>query len=460
MTEHAGVIRRNAALFWRWFRRWRKRYMWLRLVIIVLIFAEPVYGVFRPLLRDLVVVAIHGIEAAKLGPRLYTRAYEFQEKKRLQQALVAHFDDNGDGRLNQSEGKKLANATALLPEQVAGSALHVELGPLVRASHEAGVLSRSQTATGMRRAHLTVALQEREEEHRALWEEIEPMLIVEYARPADYLRLSTWVRGLGQCFRHVMHTFGPFGGSPLQMGRLLVGASGCPEAQDCLGAWWRIIPAMCLLVFGAVVISVRRFGVGEALERRFREDPEFAAVPCPVCGEATRDYGALRQHRASRAWAAGAVVALVGITLAAVREAGGHAGILVLVIGLAAGFLRWVLWPREVHACHRRPSLRAVGYAVGVALVVALLAQMAAFGMGMREWRPRTRPQRAIRQPPTASARRGSRGGRMGARGEGRRGATSAERRTRRRGRSERRGRAPGRTTQGLGRARETTRAR
>jgi len=103
-----GRVKANAALFWRWFRYWRKRYMWLRLAIIVLIFAEPVYGVFHPLIRDLVVIAIGGIEAAKPGPRRYVDYYQFEDKKRLQKHLLTRFDANGTG--GWSAGRRLGCA--------------------------------------------------------------------------------------------------------------------------------------------------------------------------------------------------------------------------------------------------------------------------------------------------------------------------------------------------------------
>ena len=152
-------IPENAALTWRWFRYWRRRYVWLRLVILVLVFAKPVHGVFRPMTRDLVVIAIKGIESAKKGPRLYARAYEFEEKKQLQHALRARFDADGDGLLSEAEAGRLTAATGLAEEAVTGSGREIELGPLVEGSHKTGLLSRVVSATDIRRRGLMAVSQ-------------------------------------------------------------------------------------------------------------------------------------------------------------------------------------------------------------------------------------------------------------------------------------------------------------
>ncbi len=402
--------RANASLSWRWFKYWRRRYVWLRLVILVLIFAEPVHGVFRPTIRELVVIAIQGIETAKVGPRLYARAYEFQEKKRLQGALLAKFDTDGNGLLSRVEGERLTAATGLAGDEVAGSGLDVELDPLVEASHGAGVLSRVVSGTDIRRRVMKEALAEREAEHQALWREVEPMLDATRNDPADWLERETWVRGFDH-FRAVLA--GKMPGGIRYFGGLYPGRSPWaewrPEQPKGLG-WigWVGLAAM-------VVLCVRRYGKGEELRRRFEEEAELAQGPCPVCKEPTHDYGALIQHRGTRAWATGAVVGLATSALAAVGSTmGGEVtqfGILSAgaLVGMVAGGLRWWLWPREVHACHRRGYLRAVGFAVSAIVVAALVWSIA--GAGMRALgRPRRPAVRAGRSAHIAAARRESRG--------------------------------------------------
>ena len=411
-------VSENARLIWRWFKYWRKRYMWLRLVILLLIFAEPVHQVFRPIIRELVVIAIKGIEAAKFGPRLYARAYEFQEKKRLQSALRAEFDANGDGLLNRAEARKLTAATGLSKGEATGSGLDVELDALVEASHKTGLLSRVVGATDIRQQMLERALREREAEHQALWGEVEPMLRVERPRAVDYLRWETWAHGI-ESFRLGLGSPGDIGLCGYFMGLKPETEYVCwygeapPKSRGYLG--W-------LFLLALVVVSVRRYGKGEELRRRFEEEPELAAAPCPLCGQPTHDYGALIQHRAARAWVTSAVVGLSLFTLSAL--AGANWAFFIVILLVAVGFLRWLLWPREVHACHRRRYLPVLGFAVSVLVVVALALGVATSGMRLLDWPRRgvlisgsfgrpTRPARlrpTVRREPAAPPTVGARG--------------------------------------------------
>ncbi len=418
MGALAERARANLSLSRRWLGHWRRRYMWLRLVILVLIFAHPVYGVFRPIVRDLVVLAIKGIESAKQGPYFEAREIRFQQKKRLQRSLLAYFDRNADGRLDRAESQRLTKKTGLTRGEIAGSGLRVELDPLVEASHRIGLLSRTTSANDMRREALTRALAEREQEHEALWREIGPDLAMQYPSARDYLRWETWKRGLDAARGQIVGHLG------LTLGSAFAGLT--PSEYDSMWMeprprWWG---AVGWLGLGLVtVLCIRRYGRGEELARRFREEPELAAAACPVCGVPTRDYGSLPQHRTSRAWATAAVVGLALVTMAAVgwlealrgllsgtREPSGfdlrqvlahmYSGSLsrtmedswaaVLVLAAACGVARWVLWPREVHAIHRRSSLRLLGFAVGTLLAVGLLSSITGFTMRMFDW-PRGR---------------------------------------------------------------------
>lgn len=408
-------IRSNASLFWRWFRYWRKRYMWLRLAILVLIFAQPVYGVFRPTIRELVVIAMKGIEAAKLGPRLYARAYEFQEKKQLQAALRAKFDANGDGLLSRAEARKLTAATDLAEDEATGSGLDVELESLVEASHKTGLLSRVVGATDVRRQTLNRAMQEREAEHVALWREVEPMLDATRNDPAEWLRWETWKQGLKE-FRVVLSFFVGLVPGPYFAG--ILPPTDDPMEYDFFprAPGWRGYIGWAVLV-AAVAISVRRYGRGEELRRRFEEDPELALARCPVCKTPTKQYGMLEQHRWARAWATGAVVLLAALAVGSVTDRPA-AWTVLGTAGIPAAFMRWFFWPREVHACHQRRYLPLFGFVVSTVLVAALASYIALFGMrtlnlprrtvvmvgssGMM--RPSTRMQPVVRTEPAARA--------------------------------------------------------
>jgi len=411
MGALAERVRGNLSLSRRWFGYWRKRYMWLRLLILLAVFAQPIYEVRKPLIRELIVLAISGIDSAKRGPYSEARATQFQEKKRLQRSLLAYFDRNEDSRLDRAESQRLTKKTGLTRNQVAGSGLRVELDPLVEASHRVGLLSRTTTANDMRREALGQALAEHEQEHEALWREAGPNLEMQYPTAGDYLKWETWRRGLDSARGQIVYHLGPTAAYSF--------AGLTPPEYNAMWMWeapeWRWWGAVGWLVLGLVtVLCIRRYGRGEELERRFQEEPAVAAAPCPLCGDATNDYGALIQHRASRAWATVAVVGLAAVTMSALgwlealqglfsgtHERGGvdfwqvlmriysgsvsetMEGSWAAVLGIAAacGVVRWVLWPREIHAVHRRPYLRAAGFGASVVLVVALLSGTVALGM-------------------------------------------------------------------------------
>ena len=404
-------VKANVALFWRWFQYWRKRYMWLRLAIVALVFAMPVYEVFRPIIRDLVVIAIKGIESAKPGPRRYTDYYQFEQKKRLQKHLLAHFDANRDGRLERAEAARLRKETGIAPRQITGSGLRVELDPLLEANRKLKLVPAEVTSRVLRREALDRALAEMDRQHKESHAEIDPMLAMQYPGWRDYLRWGTWKRGLDTFRGHIAYSEGT------NLGGYFAGVR--PEGEEYAWvprapAWQGYVGWWILLL--AVMVCVARYGRSEKLKQRFEEDPEFAAAPCAICKMPTHDYGALINHRGARAWAAAAVVglallpletlarwdilpegtspmgmypgapegsaqALVGELLRAVTDP-----TIAIPVILAAGILRWFLWPREVHAVHRRPWLFTVGFGLGVVLVVGLLGTVASFTMAQYGW--------------------------------------------------------------------------
>ncbi|MCJ7751336.1 MAG: hypothetical protein MUQ65_09620 [Armatimonadetes bacterium] len=442
MGALAERSRGNLSLSWRWFGHWRRRYMWLRLLILLAVFAQPIYEIRKPRIRDLVIIAIKGIESAKGGPYFETRVIQFQEKKQLQRSLLAYFDRNEDGRLDRAESQRLTKKTGLTRGQVAGSGLRVELDPLVEASHRVGLLSRTKTANDIRREALAKALATAEQEHEALWREAGPDLAMQYPTAGDYLKWETWARGLdaarGQIVSHLGMTVASSFAGLVPPGYAQM--RGEPRRKSWGGAGW--------LILGLVaVLCIHRYGKGKELERRFQEDAALAAAPCPVCGEPTNDYGALAEHRAPRAWAMAAVAGLAVVSMSALRWPEALRGVLfqthlhggsdllqvltriysgsvcramegswvaIAVVAAAFGVVRWILWPREIHAVHRRPCLLAAGFGAGVVLVVALLSGIVALGMQAVET-PRARAimmvssRQAERRASGERSRRGSR---------------------------------------------------
>ncbi len=367
-----GSAKRNAALSWRWFLWWRRRYMLLRLALLLIIFAPAVYETFHPTIRDLVIIAIQGIEDASLPTTGYyqIRKIHLDETKRLQKALVKHFDSDRSGRLSGAEARRLSRETGLPTGQVTGRGLKADVGRLLKANQAAGLSTRYRTARELRKATSAAGQAEVARWYEMADKEIAPYLVIQRPRAQDYLHWRTWRRG-GQAFLgHLEYTTGIW-----------------PSNR---GLWfWLAL---------AVIVSVRRFGTGEALQRRFRDDPEMAAGPCPLCGEATHDYGALRQQRLARAMAAGAVTALaLWVVLQACWEAwrflppdsfpglsegprvAGATALLPVYVGVLVTVLRFLWWPYEVHACHRNPEFRAVGFAAGVVCVVIPLYAIALF---------------------------------------------------------------------------------
>jgi len=404
-------VKANVALFWRWFQYWRKRYMWLRLAIVALVFAMPVYEVFRPIIRDLVVIAIKGIESAKPGPRRYTDYYQFEQKKRLQKHLLAHFDANRDGRLERAEAARLRKETGIAPRQITGSGLRVELDPLLEANRKLKLVPAEVTSRVLRREALDRALAEMDRQHKESHAEIDPMMAMQYPGWRDYLKWVTWKRGLAM-FRIELASQGVVERRYFRG----LGPTSEPEGfyYEPPAPGWRGYIGWFAVVL-TIVLCVRRYSKGEVLRKRFEEDPEFAAAPCAICKMPTHDYGALMNHRGGRAWATAAVVGLALLPLAALElsdafASGGPAylygelprqsgrGLLAdlmravtdpvaaLFMAGAAGIVRWLLWPREVHAVHRRPWLFTVGFGVGAVLVIGLLGTVASFTMAQYGW--------------------------------------------------------------------------
>jgi hypothetical protein len=208
------------------------------------------------------------------------------------------------------------------------------------------------------------------------------------------LRRETWERGFESFWEHITYRLDPEGAERRAGFRLP------PDAPPTLrrGAGWG-------LLFALTVLSISRYGRGEKLKRRFQEEPELAAAPCRLCGEPTHDYGALIHHRAARAWAAGVIVAVaalvLGLTLGPIDH-GGRAPLmwaLAIVIGAMMGAARWSLWTREVHLCHRRPSIKLLGFAFCAVLVVGLLSSVTLYTMRSLDWPRRTHHIALVRMP-------------------------------------------------------------
>jgi len=381
-------IRSNAALFWRWFSYWRKRYLWLRLAILLIIFAPTLYGVRRPVIRQLVIYAITAIDTARFPPEfIEAKLLRAREARSLQTALLVHFDANHDGRLQPAEGKRLRAATGLAPKELRATSLVVDYDRLLAADKKAGLAPRFDTSRAMRRWAFDTARANEARAFAPYHQEVEKELRMAYPRPRDYLRWETWRRGINW-FRSGLGSHvdqlapGVFFGLSFPAGM----ADQYPAGT--LQQWplWRGFVGWAALAL-IVVVCVRRFFRAEEFKRRLEEHPDLAEAPCPVCGQPTHDLGALRENRLHRAAALGAVVALMVGAVSAVTigvfdvpDRGVTMGRFTwLASGLAVGIARYLLWPWEVHACHRRPRLHLIGLAAAALAVAAPLSAVVAY---------------------------------------------------------------------------------
>jgi hypothetical protein len=286
----------------------------------------------------------------------------------------------------------------------------VELDPLLEANRKLKLVPAEVTSRVLRREALDRALAEMDRQHKESHAEMDPMLAMQYPGWRDYLKWGTWKRGVDSLRSHLAYSEGT------NLGRYFAGMGPRGEEYEWVPrspAWQGYIGWWILLL--VVIVCVARYGRAERLRKRFEEDPEFAAAPCAICKMPTHDYGALIAHRGERAWAAAAVVGLALLPLAALElsdafASGGPAylygelprqsgrGLLAdlmravtdpvaaLFMAGAAGIVRWLLWPREVHAVHRRPWLFTVGFGVGAVLVIGLLGTVASFTMAQDGW--------------------------------------------------------------------------
>ena len=99
---------------WSSFNKWRKKYMLIRIIILLAIFSLPIYERLRGhwLITDLVRYACTGIFAASIPQSEYAlcRYYKFREKARLQKLIFTYTDTNHDGKITAEETELIKKA--------------------------------------------------------------------------------------------------------------------------------------------------------------------------------------------------------------------------------------------------------------------------------------------------------------------------------------------------------------
>ncbi len=202
---------REKRLTWRGFLTFDRNAR-LRTCIYLTILALNLAGWYGPASRPkLMRMACGGMEEATLPGRVFAvMGYErAMQVDALQDRLLAHYDADGDGRLNAREARRLTSETGLAPRDLAVSCVEGDLTRLVTAAHARRLLPERIIAVvedayelpprialrRLRRHNYDKALAEYERWRTAMWKEVEPHLTYRYAEAKDYLKWQTWRRG-------------------------------------------------------------------------------------------------------------------------------------------------------------------------------------------------------------------------------------------------------------------------
>jgi hypothetical protein len=195
-AAQSGLLRKS----WRAFNRWRKRYLWIRLLFLLLFGAYVCREAFFP-----VTPRLHRFYTEQLFAEYepgvvdaLARSRKVRLARQLQVALGRTADRDGDGVLSEDESNSLRDF-ALQPEEIWKKSVHADLARLMAACHRAGLLPKSYTLRVARGEARFAAVAEVENLNRPAREEIDEFLKV-WEMP-DYSRLETWKRGVMLFFR-------------------------------------------------------------------------------------------------------------------------------------------------------------------------------------------------------------------------------------------------------------------
>ncbi len=177
---------------WVAFNRWRKRHWLLRVIILWLFAAHTLVDQWY--IPWLVRIACESI-LADAEPRTLNAIYHSNRAnatRRLQAALVAKLDTDGDGVLGDAE-QESARDIDLDPIQLALAPLHVDLEALVLASQRARLVPLSYTPRAIKKDAWRAALVEAEEIMAPEREKIESFIA--WYRVPEYAEWRTWKHG-------------------------------------------------------------------------------------------------------------------------------------------------------------------------------------------------------------------------------------------------------------------------
>jgi len=133
----------------------------------------------------------------------------------LQDALIEHYDGNGDGKVEAAEAHRLTRETGLAAKDLTVSCARADPAPLLAAAHGKRLLperitrevehaydySPDELLRTLRHRNLQKGVDEYESRRAEMWQEIEPHLTHQWVEPRDYLRWETWHRGIERFHR-------------------------------------------------------------------------------------------------------------------------------------------------------------------------------------------------------------------------------------------------------------------
>jgi hypothetical protein len=202
---------------WRAFNRWRRRRWHVRVLILLIIFAMPLYEQLAnwSIIAELYRIACDAVLVASV-PRLeYTlrRYYRTQEAARMQQALALVLDADRDGALTGAEIAE-AERLGLSAEHFCASS-KADLSALISASWRAGLVPPAQTEEELLWKTYYAARGRAEALSRPWYREVKAELEVPREWP-DYTDPATWRAGLHYFAGYLLDVLrqgagGPFG---------------------------------------------------------------------------------------------------------------------------------------------------------------------------------------------------------------------------------------------------------
>ena len=177
---------------WQGFKSWRKKGMWFRLTVLLIIFSVPLYERLItknhvPLINEFVWIACRAIRAAS-EPRVISAhlRYLHVQKSRQLQSQLREKVQNGNLRLNTDE-MKLLNANTL----------NANYNKLFELAKRTGIIPANISLRQTKRAMLDTSIKLTDERFAAEWDDVKKRTLKEYPFRLDVLIMKFKMLGNG-----------------------------------------------------------------------------------------------------------------------------------------------------------------------------------------------------------------------------------------------------------------------